>query len=87
MKISLCIYVVIYDDSYAWTIKFVRTINSKINVTPNIVNLPILAAANLLADNSLYLCRYVQLNSLRLKSNVASKWVSKHLRGYHLFCC
>ena len=21
------------------------------------------------------------------KINIASKWASKHLRGYHLFCC
>ena len=30
---------------------------------------------------------YGQVNSLRLKSNVASKWASKHIWGYHLFCC
>ena len=30
---------------------------------------------------------YVQVNSFRLKSIVASKWASKHLWGYHLFCC
>ena len=29
---------------------------------------------------------YGQVNSLRLKSSVASKWASKHLWGYHLFC-
>ena len=30
---------------------------------------------------------YGQVNSLRLKSSVASKWATKHLWGYHLFCC
>ena len=30
----------------------------------------------------------MQVNSLRLKSSVTSKWASKHLLGwYHLFCC
>ena len=27
-----------------------------------------------------------QVNSLRVKSSVFSKWVSKHLWGHHLFC-
>ena len=40
----------------------------------------ILAVAN-------YLCSYVQVNSTRLKQNLASKWATKHLWGYHLFCC
>ena len=38
----------------------------------------------------IYVCvykDYVQVNSLRLKSNVASNWARKHLWGYHLFCC
>ena len=48
----------------------------------------ILAVANLLALNNLWLCCYGQVNSLQLKSSVASKWVSKHILGggYHLFC-
>ena len=43
--------------------------------------------ANLLAHNNWWLCYYVQVNSLRLKPNVVSKWTSKHLWEYHLFCC
>ena len=34
-----------------------------------------------------WLCYYVQVNSLRLKSTVGSKWGSKHLWEYLLFCC
>ena len=30
--------------------------------------------------------RISKVKSLRQKSSVASKWVSKHLWGYHLFC-
>ena len=37
--------------------------------------------ANFLAHNNLWLCYNMQANSLRLKSSVASKWVSKHLWG------
>ena len=37
----------------------------------------ILAVANLLAHNNLWLCYYEQVNSVRLKSSVASKWESK----------
>ena len=29
----------------------------------------------------------MQVNLLRLKSSVSSKWASKLLWGYHLFCC
>ena len=47
----------------------------------------ILAVANLLAHNNITVIYYMQLNSLRLKSSVASKWASKHLWEYHLFCC
>ena len=56
------------------------------------VNLPIsklhsiLAISNLLANNNITVS-YVKVNSLRLKSNVDSKWATKHLWGYHLFCC
>ena len=32
------------------------------------------------------LCYYWQLNSLKLKSSVASEWESKHLWRLHLFC-
>ena len=39
----------------------------------------ILAVANLLAHYNTTISYYVQVNSLRLKSNVASKWESKHL--------
>ena len=70
------------------------TINSKINGTLKGVYLPILklhsilAVANLLAHNNITINNYyVKVNSLRLKSRVTSKWASKHLWGYHLFCC
>ena len=69
----------------------VSTITNPINSTSEGVNLPIsklhsiLAVANLLAHNNLWLCKYMQVNSLRLKLSVASKWASKHLREYHLF--
>ena len=46
----------------------------------------ILAVANLLVHNNMTMSYYVQINSLRLKSTVASKWASKHLWGYDLFC-
>ena len=39
----------------------------------------ILAVRNLLAYNKLLLCYYVQVNSLRIISHVASKWASKHI--------
>ena len=32
-------------------------------------------------SNKFDLCYYGQVNSLRLKSSVASKWARKHLRG------
>ena len=32
------------------------------------------------------LCHYGQVNSLRLESSAASKWTSKRMCGYHLFC-
>ena len=41
----------------------------------------ILAGANLLAHNNKWLCYYGQVNSVRLKWSVASKWVSKTLWG------
>ena len=69
------------------------TIASKINGTAKGVFLPIsklhsiLAVTNLLAHNNITICYYVQVNSLRLKSSVTSKWTRKHLLGYHLFCC
>ena len=36
---------------------------------------------NLVSHNNITISYYVQVNSLRLKSNVASKWVSKNLWG------
>ena len=39
----------------------------------------ILAVANLLAHNNITISYYVQVNSLRLKSSVASKWARKNL--------
>ena len=70
------------------------TINKKIYGTPKGVNLPIsklhsiLAVANLLTYyNNVTISYYVHVNSLRLNSNVVSKWASKHLWGYHLFSC
>ena len=63
------------------------TITSKINGTPKGVYLPIpklrsiLAAANLRAHNNLWFCYYGQVNSLWLKSNIASKLASKHFGG------
>ena len=41
--------------------------------------------ANLLAHN-LCLCYYGQVNLLRLKSSVSSKWACKNIWGYYLFC-
>ena len=61
------------------------TINSKINGIPKGVYLPIsklhsiLVIANLLAHNNITINYYMQVNSLRLKSNVPSKCASKHL--------
>ena len=61
------------------------TINSKINGTPKGAYLTLsklhssLAEANLLVHNNITLSYYVLVNSLRLKSNVASKCASKHL--------
>ena len=61
------------------------TINGKINGTPNGVYLPIsklnsiLAVPNLLAHNNIIISYYMQVNSLRLKSRVGSKWTSKQL--------
>ena len=69
------------------------TVNSKINGTPKDVYLTISkqhyisGVRNLLAHNNITMSYYVQVNSLRLKLNVASKWASKHLWGNHLFCC
>ena len=50
-------------------------------------SLYILAVPNLLAHKNLWLCYYGQVNSLWLKSSVASKIESKHLWRYHLFWC
>ena len=68
------------------------TINSKINGTPKGVYLPnfklhsILAVVNFLAHNNK--CYYGQVNSLRLKSSVASKLAINVTHwGYHLFFC
>ena len=61
-------------------------------VPPEGVYLPIAklhsisAIANLLAHNNITISYNVEVNSLRLKSNVASEWTSKHIWGYHLFC-
>ena len=69
------------------------TINSKINGTSKCFYLPIsnlhsiLAVSNLLAHNNITITYYVQVNSLRLKLSVVSKWAIKRLWGYHLFCC
>ena len=41
----------------------------------------LVVAKNLLAHNNTTVSNYVQVNSLRLKSNVISKWASKHLWG------
>ena len=67
-------------------INFIQfTINNKINGTPKSVYLPISkvhlisAVANLLAHNNMTISYYGQINSLWLKSSVASKWTSKHL--------
>ena len=38
-------------------------------------------------SNKFDLCYYGQVNSLRLRLSVASKWASRHFWGYHLFCC
>ena len=39
------------------------------------------------AHNNITILYYGQVKLLRLKSSVTSKWASKHLWGYHLFCC
>ena len=44
------------------------------------------SVAKSLAHNNITISYFVQENSLRLKSSVVSKWASKHLWGYHLFC-
>ena len=62
-----------------------RTVNTKITGAPKGFHLPIsklrsiLAVPNLLAHNNITMSYYGQVNSLRLKSSVASKWASKHL--------
>ena len=62
---------------YIIYIIYVCTGKSKINGTPKGVYLSIskihsiLVAANLLAHNNITLNYYIQVNSLRLKSNVA----------------
>ena len=56
------------------------TIASKINGT-------LKAQRCLLAHNNIMINYYGQVNSVRLKSSVASKWARKYLWGYHLFCC
>ena len=61
----------------------ILTINSKIHGTPKGVYLVIsklhfiLGVENLLAHKNTTINYYVQVNSLRLKSNVASEWASK----------
>ena len=47
----------------------------------------ILALPNLLAHNNITISYYGQVNSLWLKSSVASKWARKDIWGYHLFSC
>ena len=42
---------------------------------------------NLLAHNNIAINYYVQVNSLRLKSNITLKWACKHLWGCYLFRC
>ena len=38
------------------------------------------------SSNKFDLSYYGQVNSIRVKSSVTSKWASKHLWGYYLFC-
>ena len=45
----------------------------------------ILAVPKLLGHNNITISYYVQVNSLLLKSGVASKWAGKHLWEYHFF--
>ena len=60
-------------------------INGKINGTSKCVYLPISkqnsisVVRNLLVHNTI--CYYVQVNSLRLKSSVSSKWQVNSIRG------
>ena len=70
------------------------TTNCKINGTSKGVYLPISMQNSILVVPEFtcyyvqYTIRYyVQVNSLRLKSSVSSKWENKLLWGYHLFCC
>ena len=64
-------------------------IASKINVTPKGVRKTTVNCSTLMKfdrSNKFDFRYYRQVNSLRLKSSVASKWATKHLWGYHLFC-
>ena len=66
-----------------------RTSASKINVTPKGVRLSEKQQHSVMKfdrDNKFDLCYYREVNSLRLRLSVASKWANKHLWGYHLFC-
>ena len=71
---------------YKLVSRVIHAVSSKINGIPKGFYLPIskLHSIYLLIINYGY---YGQVNSLQLKSRVASKWASKHLWGYHLFCC
>ena len=69
------------------------TVNYKINGTPKRSLLAHFEAtfyfsrSEFTCHNIITINYYMQVNSLRLKLNLASKWASKHLWGYHLFCC
>ena len=43
--------------------------------------------SELIAHNNLWLVYYGLVNLVKLNSSVSSKWASKNLWGYHLFCC
>ena len=62
------------------------TITSEINRTPKGIKKLQHSVMKSDRSNKFDFCYYGQVNSLRLKSSVASKWASKHLWGFHLFC-
>ena len=75
----MCLYSAKYSDlnllhKIILVVSCVCTIASKISDTPN-------GVMKFDRSNKFDFCYYGQVNSLRLKSSVASKWASKHLWG------
>ena len=77
---NMTIYIVTQRCSHTpLLIRVINIINSKVNGTPKSVYLHIITYGCVIMTE--------QVNSLRLKESVASKWASKNLWEYHLFCC